>query len=139
MIEPETIEEYKKIFILCLEAAGNKTGDKLLLNVEKALEYSVMDSILKDFSDKCEMGDVVSVMLSSILVPKILGLNFIDPNMEDIAIDTDTITNLPKMIEKVSDEALDIYKKYLKKATEKFCEDRGINLKINFKKNVKKL
>lgn len=137
MIDSKTVEEYKKIFILCLEAAGHKTGDKLLLNVEQALNRSVFNELLLNFSKEMTFGDVISTMLTSILVPKLLGISY--DSSKDVELDATVLLRIPELIEKVSSEALDLYKNYLEKASIKFCEERGLELSVKFNKHGKKL
>lgn len=136
MIDLETVEEYKKIFILCLEAAGHKTGDKLFLNVEQALSRSAFDEILTNFSKEVSFGDVISMMLTSILVPRSLGISY--NSEKNLELDSSILLKLPKLIDEISNEAFDIYKNYLEKASKKFCEDRGLDLNVKFNSHGKK-
>ena len=135
MILRSIIEDYKKIFILCLEVAGEKTGNKLFLNVEKHLDDQLIYSIINDLSkarDVC-MGEIICIMLSTLLVPKVFGLSPAT-RFEDLEIsDKFNIDLISDKIKQVSNEAADIYFKYLKSASEKFCKSRGIDLQVDFK------
>lgn len=133
MISQSIIEDYKKIFILCLEVAGEKTGDKLLLHVERHLDDQLIYSIISDLSKTREicMGEIICIMLSTILIPKIFGKNSISA-IENMDLDANSLDSFSNKIKKVSDEAADIYFKYLKIASEKFCKTRGIDLSIDF-------
>lgn len=138
MISKSIIEEYKKVFILCLEVAGEKTGDKFLLNVERNLDSELVNSIIDELEGRKKevtMGDVICIMLSTLLVPKVLGMNH--KTCEDIEIDSDYMSSLPGKIKQVSEEAANLYRNYLKTASDKFCKDRGIDLKIDFNSTAK--
>lgn len=130
MISKELIEDYKKIFILCLEVAGEKTGNKLLKNVENNLDDQLVDALIYDISKYKDvgMGDVICVMLSTLLVPTVLGIN----STEDFNINS--IVSLPEKINEVSEKAANLYRDYLMTASEKFCESKGIELRVDFKK-----
>ena len=39
MILADIAEKYKEVFILCMEAAGNETGNTAYLDCEKIIEY----------------------------------------------------------------------------------------------------
>ena len=132
MISQSIIEDYRKIFILCLEVAGEKTGNKLLLNVEKNLDDKLVYSIINDLSKVREvnMGEIICIMLSTLLVPKVFGISA-STNPSDL--DLDNLSTLPDKIKQVSNEAADLYFKYLKTASEKFCASRGIDLQVDFK------
>jgi hypothetical protein len=134
MILRSIFEDYKKIFILCLEVAGEKTGNKLLLNVEKYLDEDLIFSIIDELEKHREvrMGEIICIMLSTILVPKAFGISKIHEGLNDIP-DISDIPKLQSKIEQVSNEAADIYFKYLKTASEKFCSSKGIDLVVDFK------
>lgn len=133
MISRSIIEDYKKVFVLCLEVAGEKTGNKLLLNVEKNLDDQLVYSIINDLSKirDVSMGEVICIMLSTLLISKVLGITSSTIPVE-IDVD-DMMSSVPDIVRKVSNEAADIYIKYLKIASEKFCLSRGIDLRIDFK------
>lgn len=132
MISKELIEDYKKIFILCLEVAGEKTGNKLLKNVENNLDDQLVNALIHDISKYREvgMGDIICIMLSTLLVPTVLGIK----STEDFDISMDSLVSLPEKINEVSERAAELYRDHLMVASEKFCKSRGIELRVDFKK-----
>lgn len=120
----ELMEEYKNLFILCLETAGNETGDEMLLNVERLLNNSVADEIINTMGlESLTAKDLSTIFLSSILTPKELQGRG-GPSL-------DTIKNLPSIITSLSKKAEDLYEKYLYDATEQFCKKHGISNKVS--------
>ena len=130
----EQIDKYKQIFILCLEVAGEETGDPFLRNIESILGGS--ESVFEDYlsftkrsTNDMSIGELITTLLViSILTYKIkLGeLSLIDEdlNMERMVGMLSTLTD---------DIMLDVatyYKNYLKAATEKFCKDNNLDLDL---------
>ena len=129
----ELLEEYKKLFILCLEAAGNKTGDPILINIERNLERSVAEEMISNIGlENLTAKDLASLYLSSVLVPIELKMDTVEFDLEK------AISNLPSIIPTLSSKASEIYDNYLSSATIKFCKKHNLSTGINFNSNGKK-
>jgi hypothetical protein len=94
------------------------------------LVFSIIDELEKH--REVRMGEIICIMLSTILVPKAFGISEIHEGLNDLP-DISDIPKLQSKIEQVSNEAADIYFKYLKTASEKFCSSKGIDLVVDFK------
>lgn len=130
----ELLEEYKKLFILCLEAAGNKTGDPILINIERNLERSAAEEMINNIGlENLTVKDLASLYLSSVLVP----IEFKMDTVENFDIEK-AISNLPSIISTLSSKASEIYDNYLSSATIKFCKKHNLSTGINFSSNEKK-
>ena len=123
----ELFEEYKKLFILCLEAAGQKTGDPLLQNIERNLDRSTADELVNRIGlENLTAKDLASLFLSSVLIPEDL---IMDRSGEfDLS---SAMMNLPKIVSNVSSKAAEIYDKYLNSATLKFCKKYNLSTEIS--------
>lgn len=129
----ELLEEYKKLFILCLEAAGNKTGDPVLINIERNLERSAAEEMISNIGlENLTAKDLASLYLSSVLVPIELKMDTAEFDLEK------AISNLPSIIPTLSSKASEIYDNYLSSATIKFCKKHNLSTGINFNSNGKK-
>jgi len=130
----ELLEEYKKLFILCLEAAGNKTGDPILINIERNLERSAAEEMISNIGlENLTAKDLASLYLSSVLVPIELKLD----TVENFDLEK-AMSNLPSIISTLSSKASEIYDNYLSSATIKFCKKHNLSTGINFSSNGKK-
>ena len=129
----ELLEEYKKLFILCLEAAGNKTGDPILINIERNLERSAAEEMISNIGlENLTAKDLASLYLSSVLVPIELKLD----TVENFDLEK-AMSNLPSIISTLSSKASEIYDNYLSSATIKFCKKHNLSTGINFSSNGK--
>lgn len=122
MLTKELIEEYKKIFILCIETEGQRTGDSSLQNIESKLDRVDLGQLISPRKiEDLELGDLISIYLSSLFIPS----NFASYLMEDLS-------KLPGFIKETSYKALDLYRRALKGVSEQFCKKNNLTLKINF-------
>lgn len=128
----EQIDKYKQIFILCLEVAGEETGDPFLRNIESILDGS--ESVFEEYlrftkrpTNDMSIGELITTLLViSILTYKMNkgGLSLIDEdlNMERM------VNMLSTLTDDIMLDAATYYKDYLKAATEKFCKDNNLDL-----------
>ena len=122
MLTKELIEEYKKIFILCIETEGQRTGDSNLQNIESKLDRIDLCQLISPRKiEDLGLGDLISIYLSSLFIPS----DFASYLMEDLS-------KLPGFIKETSYKALDLYRRALKGVSEQFCKKNNLTLKINF-------
>lgn len=121
MLTKELIEEYKKIFILCIETEGQRTGDSSLQNIESKLDRVDLGQLISPRKiEDLGLGDLISIYLSSLFIP-----NDFYSYLEDLS-------KFPDFIRETSLKALDLYKRALKGVSEQFCKKNNLTLKINF-------
>ncbi len=134
----EQKEEYKKLFILCLEVGGDITGDPYLLNIENLVKNCVADEFLEStllFGKKgdVEIGDYVTILLISTLLHSKVNKGELDTDFSNL------IPMLTNLSNEIMEKAAEYYYKYLKSGTEKFCKDHQLKLSLIFPKYGKKL
>ncbi len=115
MLTEELIEKYRKIFILCVEAEGQRTGDRFLSNVESKINNIDLEDFIapRKLSDLC-LGELVSIYLSILSIPDNFGDSVSD------------IIQSSKLVEEYSKKALDLYMRVLKKVSDDFCSANNI-------------
>ena len=128
----EQKEEYKKLFILCLEVGGDITGDPYLLNIENLVRNCVADEFLESsliFDKKdggVEIGDYVTILLISTLLHSKVDRGELDTDFSNL------IPMLTDLSNEIMEKAAEYYYKYLKSGTEKFCKDHQLKLSLKF-------
>ena len=122
MLTKELIENYRKIFILCVETEGQRVGDSSLQNIESKLDRIDINQLISPRKvEDLGLGDLISIYLSSLFIPS----DFASYLMEDLS-------KLPGFIRDTSIKALDLYRRALKGVSEKFCKENNLTLDINF-------
>lgn len=119
------INDYLKVFLLCLEVEYQRHNNRRLLGAENKL----LEFMEKDFNkfikpkkvEDLELADIVSIFLSVILTPN---------NIEDKLTD---VLKIHELAIKTQEEAAKIYLSSLKKATIEFGKNNNLFINSNFK------
>lgn len=119
MILSDIAENYKKVFILCMEAAGNDTGNAAYLGCEDIINNSKV-YIQKAIDDGVDFKIYVSILITTVL-SEIHGFDKLENN--------DPSVN-GQLLE-------DLFQRYLWKATRTFSVRNGLpvlnKLELEFK------
>lgn len=120
----ELINNYLKVFLLCLEVEYQLNNDKRLLGAKEKLEEFIKHDLDKFIYPKkvpdLSLSDIVSIFLSVLLTPTDFGKDISD------------ILKLQELANKTQKEASKIYQNSIKKATIRFGKDNNLIINLNF-------
>lgn len=120
----ELINNYLKVFLLCLEVEYQLNNDRRLLGAKEKLEEFIKHDLDKFIYPKkvpdLGLSDIVSIFLSVLLTPTDFGKDISD------------ILKLQELANKTQKEASKIYQNSIKKATIRFGKDNNLIINLNF-------
>ena len=121
----ELINDYLKVFLLCLEVEYQRHNDRRLLGAENKLSEFMEKDFDKFIKPKkvedLELADIVSIFLSIILTPSNFGNKLID------------VLKIHELAKKTQEEASKIYLSSISKATIEFGKNNNLFINSNFK------
>lgn len=119
MILVDIAEKYKEVFILCMEAAGNETGNTAYLDCEKIIEDS-KEYIQNAIDNGVDFRIYVSILITTVL-SDVHGFDKLENNDPEVN---------GQLLE-------DLFQRYLWKATRTFSTRNGLpvldKLELQFK------
>ena len=119
------INDYLKVFLLCLEVEYQRHNDRKLLGAESKLSEFIekdLDKFIKPKSvEDLELADIVSIFLSVILTPSNFGSELTD------------ILKIHELAKKTQEQACKIYLSSIKRATIEFGKDNNLFINSSFK------
>lgn len=112
MTTEEIFREYKKLFILVMETAGETTGNESYLNVEKLLNS---DNAKRLFKQHIENDDPFGVFVTTCMVLLVVDIHGAEKLVELDEIETTELVT-------------SMYTTYLKKPTKRFAAKYGLSV-----------
>lgn len=121
----ELINDYLKVFLLCLEVEYQRHNNRRLLGAESKLSEFMekdFDKFIKPKNvEDLELADIVSIFLSVLLTPSNFGDKLTD------------VLKIHELAMKTQKEASKIYLSSIKKATIEFGKNNNLFINSNFK------
>lgn len=119
------INDYLRVFILCLEVEYQRHNDRRLLGAESKLSGFMerdFDNFIKPKKvEDLELADIVSIFLSVLLTPSNFGNKLTD------------VLKIHELAKKTQEEASKIYLSSINKATIEFGKNNNLFINSNFK------
>lgn len=107
----ELFPKYVELFILVMEAAGQKTGNAYYTNVEKIIKREDSKAFIEGFLKQDPPFPVMITILEFLLIKEMRGIE----GAEELSIDSG------------KDLVDDMFERYLKKPTRKFTSTYGLS------------
>lgn len=121
----ELINDYLRVFLLCLEVEYQRHNDRRLLGAESKLSEFMerdFDNFIKPKKiEDLELADIVSIFLSVLLTPSNFGNKLTD------------VLKIHELAKKTQEEASKIYLSSIIKATIEFGKNNNLFINSNFK------